>query len=174
MTRPIRLFLSVFALVLMFASPAFAAKGIAELKGTTEGSTVLGTVVFEDTAGGVHVTANISGVAAGTHGFHVHENGSCLDAGAGAGGHYNPEGVKHGNLASDGFTGAHAGDLGNIEAHQDGTATLDTVVPGLSVVGGKYSVDGHAVILHEKRDEFSQPTGNAGGRIGCGVIKVSG
>lgn len=79
-------------------------------------------------------------------------------------------GVPHGDLLKDGFQHAHAGDLGNIEIGPDGKGTLKKVIPGLTLKEGKYGVVGRALILHEKEDNFGQPTGNAGGRIACGVI----
>lgn len=68
---------------------------------------------------------------------------------------------------------AHAGDLGNIEIGADGTGTLEVTIPELCLTGCKYSLEGKSVILHEKEDDFGQPTGNAGGRIGCGPILLS-
>ena len=110
----------------------------------------------------------------GLHGFHIHEFGGCGDSGKAAGGHYNPEGAMHGMLAKDGPHKAHAGDMGNITVDANGGATLETVLPNVHLTGGASSVAGRAVILHEKADDFSQPTGNAGGRIACGPIVITG
>ncbi|HEY9647891.1 MAG TPA: superoxide dismutase family protein, partial [Chroococcidiopsis sp.] len=106
------------------------------------------------------------------HGFHIHENGSCDNAGNGAGGHFNPNNVKHGKLIVDGFDQAHAGDLGNILVAADGHGTLSQTVPGLTLSDGLYAIASRAVILHAQRDDFSQPVGNAGARIGCGTIDL--
>ncbi len=164
------LFIISFAFVCLIPS-AFADKAEAVLKGTAETSPISGKVSFEDANGEMTVTAEVSGAPAGKHGFHIHENGSCDEAGKAAGGHFNPNKVKHGLLSKDGFTGAHAGDLGNIEIGADGTGKLVTSVGGLTLGDGKYGITGKSVILHEKEDNFGQPTGNAGGRIACGVIE---
>ncbi len=162
---------ALFVIVLM-ASPAFAAKGIALLTATQQGSSVNGQVTLNETPTGLEVDVKIANVPPGKHGFHIHEKGDCSDQGKAAGGHYNPDGVAHGMVMKDGFQHAHAGDFGNIEVGPDGTGTLKMVIPGLNLTGEKYNVEGKAVILHEKEDDFGQPTGNAGGRIGCGVIML--
>ncbi len=157
------------------ACSALAATGTAVLKGTAEGSTVSGKVRFEQTPEGLHVTADVQGAAPGKHGFHIHEKGSCDDAGNAAGGHFNPDGSPHGLLSKDGSAHAHAGDMGNIEISADGTGHVETTLPNLTLKAeDKYGVSGRAVILHEKEDDFGQPTGNAGARIGCGVIQTNG
>ncbi|NER32468.1 MAG: superoxide dismutase family protein, partial [Symploca sp. SIO1C4] len=99
--------------------------------------------------------------------------GSCEDGGKAAGGHFNPDGVQHGLLIKDGFENAHAGDLGNITVSPEGTGTMNVTIPGLTLSEGKYALGNLSVIVHEKPDDFGQPTGNAGGRIGCGIIKVT-
>lgn len=156
--------------VLLVPAQAHAATATATIEPTTEGSDVFGWATFEDTDKGLKIEVEVFGVSPGLHGIHVHEKGDCGDAGNGAGGHYNPDGVKHGFAANDGFTGAHPGDLGNIDVGPDGDGFLELVVPNLTVTGGKYNVSGLAVVLHEKQDDFGQPTGNAGGRIGCGIV----
>ena len=166
-----RLFLLFVALSLMLmARPALAAKAVAFIKPTQEGSAISGTAKFTEGEGGLDIAVSIAGALPGKHGFHIHENGSCDDMGKAAGSHYNPDGVMHGLVAKDGFTHAHAGDFGNIEIALDGTGTLKIFIPHLTLTGEKYNVLGKAVILHEKEDDFGQPTGNAGGRIGCGII----
>ncbi len=152
----------------------WAATGVAEVKGTTANSLISGTVQFEDTAAGLKVNVSLANVPPGQHAFHIHEFGSCADSGKAAGSHYNPTFSPHGQVLKDGIGHAHAGDLGNITAGQDGKATLDAVIPNLALASGAYTVAGRAVILHEKVDDFSQPAGNAGGRIGCGPIVVVG
>jgi len=149
---------------------ADAATGSAIIQATSEGSSVRGNVFLTETAEGLKVTASFQNAPPGKHGFHIHENGACGDSGKEAGGHYNPEGAPHGLLSKDGFEHAHAGDLGNVEIASDGTGTHEAFLPGLTLTAGKYPVAGKAFILHEKEDDFGQPTGNAGGRIGCGVI----
>ncbi len=155
---------------------AWAETGKALIKGTREGSSVHGTATLSDTRSGLHVVVEFAGVPPGKHGLHIHEFGDCGDGGNAAGGHYNPHGVSHGFAPSDGVKKAHPGDLGNIEVGPDGTGTLSQILPGEVKLspGGTYNVGGRAIILHEKADDFGQPTGNAGGRIGCGTILITG
>jgi Cu-Zn family superoxide dismutase len=163
----------IIALTLsLVCSYANAATGSARVTATAAGSSVYGTVKLEDTAKGLKVTAELSGVPAGDHGFHIHEFGSCEDSGKAAGAHYNPEKTPHGMIMKDGHKKAHAGDMGNITAKDDGKAVLQVVIPGVSL-HGKFPVAGRAIILHEKADDFGQPVGNAGARIGCGTIVVT-
>lgn len=155
-------------------SGGWAAMGVANVQGTAPGSSIGGTVKFEDTAAGLKVSAQLTGVPPGEHAFHIHEFGSCDDMGKAAGSHYNPLKSPHGDVVKSGIHHAHAGDLGNITAAADGTASLEKVIPGVTLTDGKYNVAGRAVILHEKMDDFSQPAGNAGSRIGCGPIVLVG
>lgn len=167
-------FLSVLALFMSLSyGVAFAASGVANIKGTKEGSALSGKAVLTDTPEGLKISLNLENVPPGKHGFHIHENGACGDEGKAAGGHYNPDGVPHGLLFKDGFERAHAGDFGNIEIQPNGSGEFETVVNGLTLMGGKHNVAGRSFILHEQEDDFGQPTGNAGGRIGCGVIEVA-
>jgi len=152
------------------ASPA-AGRAKAVLSGTAPGSPISGTVTFVEAAGNLQVTARITNAPPGPHGFHIHEHGNCGGSGAAAGGHFNPEGMAHGYLPRDGAAVAHAGDMGNLEVGADGTGTLRLVMPDLSLMQPPHGVIGRAVILHELVDDFGQPTGNAGGRIACGVIE---
>ncbi|MGF1513356.1 MAG: superoxide dismutase family protein [Elainellaceae cyanobacterium] len=172
---------AVFAVAMFLNNSAVAASPSAMIaqastaeaivKSTAEPSEVLGEATFTETTDGLEVAVSLSGVTAGYHGFHVHENGSCADGGQAAGGHYNPMAVKHGWLPSDGLDTAHAGDLGNIFISSSGSGTLKETLPGLSLANGEPAVSGLAVILHADRDDFGQPTGNAGGRAGCGIIE---
>jgi Cu-Zn family superoxide dismutase len=158
--------------VLILCTSAFAAQGKAVIKGTAPDSKISGEVTFTEENGGLTVNAQVANVPPGKHGFHIHEKGSCDDTGKAAGGHFNPDKVSHGFLPKDGRAHAHAGDMGNIEVGQDGVGTLKMFLPGETLKDGPYAVSGKAIILHEKEDDFTtQPTGNAGGRIGCGVIE---
>ena len=161
-----------FFCVVAIAQPVFAAKATAVIKGTAEASTISGEATFMEANGGLDVEVTVSGATPGKHGFHIHENGACGDAGKAAGGHYNPDTMMHGLVMKDGFEHAHAGDFGNIEVGANGVGALQFSIPGLALTGEKHNVAGKAVILHEKEDDFGQPTGNAGGRIGCGIITV--
>jgi Cu-Zn family superoxide dismutase len=129
-------------------------------------------VRFTRVAGGVRVVAEVEGLApGGRHGFHVHEFGDCSAAdGMGAGGHFDPTGEPH---AGPDHPRRHVGDLGNLEAGPDGRARYDRIDRRLAL-GGPRSVVGRAVIVHAKADDLvSQPTGDAGGRVACGVIGVA-
>ncbi len=151
------------------APAAFAATGRADLTATGE-VPVQGQAQLLDTDGGLRVAVRLTQAPPGQHGFHIHEFGACGEAGKAAGPHYNPEGMPHGDLAHAGLQGAHAGDFGNLEVGPDGTAVYERVFPGLQLADGEYTVAGRALILHANQDDFSQPSGNAGGRIGCGTI----
>lgn len=117
---------------------------------------------------------NITGLTPGeTRGFHIHEHGDCAsDDGMSAGGHFNPEGHDHGDLESH---DSHAGDLGNITADEHGSAQgkIENVTKiTLDKKADTYFV-GRSVIVHEQEDDLeSQPTGDAGGRVACGVIEL--
>lgn len=156
---------------LILAVPAYASVGVATLKGTQEGSAVSGEVTINETDKGIEVEAKVAGVPTGKHGFHFHEVGDCGDEAKAAGGHFNPEHTKHGFLPQDGHQNAHAGDMGNIVVTPDGTGSLKQFLPDVYLTKTP-SIGGRAVVLHEKEDDFGQPTGNAGGRIGCGVIEL--
>jgi Cu-Zn family superoxide dismutase len=135
------------------------------------GSKIAGTVRFVEQDGGVQLAADVTGLTAGAkHGFHVHEWGDCSKADfSSAGGHFNPEGCDHG-LPDQGQR--HAGDMGNLQANEAGVAHLDLVLKGASL-HGKHGLLGRGVIVHAKTDDGGQPVGNAGPRIGCGVIGAS-
>lgn len=146
------------------------ARATAELK-PTEGSNVVGTVTFTAENDGLRVVAVIEGLAPGLHGFHVHEHGDCSapDASS-AGGHFNPHGTPHGG--PDAAHGErHAGDLGNLEADASGVARYERLDQLLALTGPD-SILGKAVIVHAKADDLStQPAGDAGPRLACGVIQ---
>jgi Cu-Zn family superoxide dismutase len=133
------------------------------------GSEVRGTVAFEEEDGKVRVHVDIIGLRPGTHGFHIHEKGDCSapDASS-AGDHFNPGEMPH---AGPDAAGRHAGDLGNILADESGTARTSRIDDHLSL-DGRRSIVGRAVVVHADSDDLvSQPSGNAGARVGCGVIR---
>ena len=137
----------------------------------TKGNSVSGIVTFTKVQTGVKIVADISGLTPGTHGFHVHEFGDCSapDASS-AGGHFNPLRTQHG--APD-TQFRHAGDFGNLDADASGKAHYERV-DTMILLEGPNTIVGRAVIVHEKADDLrSQPTGNAGGRVACGVIGVA-
>jgi Cu-Zn family superoxide dismutase len=138
----------------------------------TEGNKCQGTVHFQTLPDGkVKVTAKISGLNPNQeHAIHVHEFGDVTDlSGKSAGGHYNPENKPHGLPPSK---ERHAGDLGNLEADGQGRAEYSLTVDNLTVMG-KNAVIGRAIVVHAKPDDGGQPTGNAGDRIGVGVIGIA-
>jgi len=158
---------ALISLATLITSPVLAqepTKAIAVL-GSASGSQVAGTVTFTKTSGGVQVVAEILGLTPGKHGFHVHEFGDCSapDA-ASAGGHFNPTKDPH---AGHDAEKRHMGDLGNLEADASGKARLDLTDKKMKLS----AIIGKAVIVHEKADDLkTQPTGDAGGRVACGVI----
>ncbi len=161
-------------LVFLFGAPnGYAEKAVAHVKPTQAGGTVSGDVLFEDIVEGLKVSAQLAGLTPGDHGFHIHQYGVCSDSGKAAGGHYNPEAVPHGLLTKDGPQHSHAGDLGNISIAADGTGNIESVIPGLTLLSGAHAVAGRSVIVHENKDDFSQPLGNAGSRVGCGEIVIT-
>ncbi len=140
----------------------------AELK-PRSGGTESGTVTFEQQGDAVTIVAHIEGAKPGVHGLHVHDKGDCgAPDFTSAGGHFNPAGVGHGCPDRD---ERHAGDFGSITIGEDGSGHLEMTVTGITVAAGPNSVVGKAVIFHENPDDCTtQPTGNAGGRLACGVF----
>jgi Cu-Zn family superoxide dismutase len=137
----------------------------------TEGGRVMGIVTFVKTEEGIEITADVEGLSPGKHGFHIHEYGDCsaLDA-TSAGGHFNPEDMPHGAPTD---MERHVGDLGNLIADPEGMAHYQRM-DSLISFSGPHSIIGLAVIIHQGEDDFtSQPTGNAGSRVACGVIGIA-
>ncbi|MFA5503796.1 MAG: superoxide dismutase family protein [Vulcanimicrobiota bacterium] len=130
----------------------------------------LGQVFFEKKDGKIHVTGKIQGLKPnGVHGFHIHEFGDFTKPdGTSAGGHFNPEDHPH---AGPEAAHRHAGDLGNVKADANGVVTLDLMVEGIALKKGDNAIVGRALVLHAGQDDLqSQPSGDAGSRIGVGVI----
>lgn len=142
----------------------------AELK-DGEGKTV-GEAVLEQTGDDVRITASFTGVPPGPRAFHIHETGTCEPPFESAGGHFNPAGKQHGK---DNPRGPHAGDLPNIQVPANGRVTVEATAKGVSLGAGKNGLldaDGAALVIHEGADDYkSDPAGNAGKRIACGVIR---
>jgi Cu-Zn family superoxide dismutase len=138
----------------------------------TSGNEASGELVLTSMPEGVRVEGSISGLKADTeHGFHVHEKGDCSapDASS-AGEHFNPTSQPHGDPSS---AAHHAGDIPNVRADAEGRAAVSTTVNGVTLGdGGTNDVVGKAFVVHEKADDYkTQPSGNSGGRIACGVIE---
>jgi superoxide dismutase, Cu-Zn family len=162
------------SLALAGLGPESKAAGGAKASAVIEsksGSQAHGSAHFEElSTGGVKVHVHMEQATPGKHGLHIHEKGDCSDPeGKNAGGHFNPGSMEH---AGPMDAKRHAGDLGNIEIKADGSGDLDITTDMLTVKPGPNSVVGKAVVFHEKEDDLkTQPTGNAGGRYGCGAIK---
>lgn len=137
-------------------------------------SKLTGNVVFTEEDGEVSMTAIISGLAEGTHAIHIHEKGDCSAAdGKSAGGHWNPTGKDHGKWGD--AKGFHKGDIGNFEVDENGNGTVNLTTDEWCIGCGDANKDitGKAVIVHDGVDDYtSQPSGDAGTRVGCGTIEM--
>lgn len=131
-------------------------------------SEVSGTVTFSETEEGVHVEGSFSGLEPGNHGFHIHQFGDCsAEDATSAGGHFNPADNEH--SAPDSET-RHMGDLGNLEANEDGEAQVDYIDQVIDLK----KILGRGIIIHAGEDDLeTQPTGDAGSRVACAVIGVA-
>jgi Cu-Zn family superoxide dismutase len=153
------------------ALPAAAQSASAPLK-NAEGKEV-GSANLTQTPHGVLINLSVKGLPAGEHAFHVHAVGKCEPPFASAGGHFNPGGKKHGMMVAE---GAHAGDMPNLHIPQSGDLVVEVLNAAITLEKGKpnsvFDADGSAVVIHAAADDYkSDPAGNAGGRIVCGVIK---
>jgi len=146
------------------------AEAVAQLH-STDGNEILGTVTFLQSDEGVEVTANINGLEAGKHGFHIHQYGDCTaEDQTSAGGHYNPYNTEHGAPTD---SERHMGDMGNLPINEEGYGNL-TYTDNVIELNGPNSIIGRAVIIHGGADDFtSQPSGAAGPRLACGVIGIA-
>jgi Cu-Zn family superoxide dismutase len=135
------------------------------------GSGVSGVLHFRKVGDKVRVTGEIHGLTPGKHGFHVHELGDVSDmqTGKSTGGHYNPTNMPHGRMTD---AKRHVGDLGNVTANANGVAVVDKT-DGVIALCGCHSIIGRAIIVHAGEDHFTQPTGDAGGRVAGGVIGIA-
>jgi superoxide dismutase, Cu-Zn family len=152
-------------------APAASPAGPLEVKiEARSGAKLSGKAKLEPVEGGVKLTIDIQNAPPGPHGAHIHEKADCsAPDGKSAGDHFNPGGHKH---ALPGTEPRHLGDLGNIEVDKKGFGRLEIVIQGANLdAGDKHSFVDRAIIIHEKEDTGAQPTGDAGGRIGCAEIK---
>jgi superoxide dismutase, Cu-Zn family len=150
--------------------PSDAPKANAVLE-PTKGSTVRGSVSFVEVGSKVQVAANVSGLKPnGEYGFHIHEAGDCSSGdGMSAKGHFNPQGKPH---AHAGTSERHAGDLPSLKSDAGGNATLSVELDIITITAGPNSIVGRGLIVHAQADDFkTQPTGNAGARSACAVIR---
>ena len=134
------------------------------------GSKVSGTLRAEQRSDGVWITGDVSGLTPGKHGFHIHERGDCSASdGSSAGPHFAPASKSHGDPMAPEH---HAGDMGNIQADADGTATIAYLAKDVTLKANN-AIDGRAVIIHSGEDDLkTQPSGNAGTPVACGVIET--
>ncbi len=137
------------------------------------GSTVSGTVSFQTVGQKVRVEASVAGLTPGEHGFHVHEAGDCSAADAtSAKGHFNPAAKQHGH---HGGAERHAGDMPNLVADASGKAKLSAELDMLTLTEGPTGILKRSVVIHADPDDYkSQPAGNSGKRVACGVIRAAG
>ena len=155
-----------------------AAQGVTKLNIINTEGTEVGQASITDTPNGVIVGLNLrekpAGIPAGVHGFHIHAVGKCEPPFKSAGDHFAPQKHAHGFLAKN---GRHAGDMPNIHVPQSGALTVEFFVPDVRMKTGKNALldeDGSALVIHAKPDDYrSDPSGNAGDRIACGVIEAS-
>ena len=154
---------------------------ITEAQGTTvaqcileHSDTVKGSILLIQAPGtATLVKGTITGLTPGEHGFHIHEFGDMSDGCKSMGGHYNPDGVDHGDINE-----GHVGDLGNITADEKGTAEFTIEAKRVDLLGDR-SVIGRGFVVHSDKDDLgkggyaeSLKTGNAGDRLACGVITL--
>jgi len=148
------------------AGPTSATATIRDAAGTE-----VGTASLSQTQSGVLVSASLTGIGSGTHGMHVHEVGRCdAPAFTTAGSHFNPERKQHGYRNP---AGAHAGDLPNVSPPPSGSLTFDVLLPNASLSGRNALLDGDgaSIVIHASADDYqTDPAGNSGSRIACGVI----
>jgi len=165
--------------------PIVAAAGLAACQSTpseplrataglqpTKGNKAFGEATFEQVGDKVRVIVFAQNLPPEREvGFHIHEAGDCSSGdGMSAKGHFNPQGKPHGRA---GTPERHAGDLPSIKAGKNGRAKLDATVDGISIGSGPGNIVGRGLIIHADPDDYkTQPTGNAGARIACGVIKA--
>jgi Cu-Zn family superoxide dismutase len=163
----------VVAAVLLTAcqtTPTEPPRANAQLK-PTKGNKAFGEATFEQEGGKVRVVIFVQGLRPGQeHGLHIHEAADCSGDAMGAKGHFNPLGKPHGRHDS---ADRHAGDLPSLKANKDGRANVQVEMDGITVTPWPASIVGRGLVVHADPDDFkTQPTGNAGARIACGVIQA--
>ena len=166
-----RMIMTGLAVLAAMSAAQAADSATAQLKGT--GGEDLGTVTLTQTPGGVLLRAELQNVPAGVHGFHIHETGACEPEFKAAGGHYAPGGNEHGFQVEG---GPHAGDMPNIHVPESGELTIEIYNPRVSLQEGAEATlldeNGSAIVVHANADDYqSQPSGEAGDRIACGVVQ---
>jgi len=162
--------MGVLSVALLLSGTAAAAPGdtASAALADAEGNDV-GTVELTETHHGTLVVAKLKDLPEGAHAFHVHTTGLCEPPFTSAGGHYNPASAKHGFGAE---AGPHAGDMPNLYIPAAGELTIEVFNANVAVDDSLLDADGAAVVIHAGADDYeTDPTGNAGDRIACGVLK---
>lgn len=145
-------------------APATARADLKDQKGQS-----VGEVTATEAPNGLLLKGSLTNLPPGDHAFHVHEVGKCEGTFTTAGGHLNPDKKKHGMLSAE---GKHEGDLPNLHVGSDGKVQFDTFAPGMKLKD-LADADGAAVVVHATGDDYkSDPAGNAGDRIACGVVQA--
>jgi superoxide dismutase, Cu-Zn family len=168
--------ITLFSAIATISACAIAPKGTADATAKAQmqsksGSQVAGLVRIRQAGKSLELEGRISGLKPNQeHGFHIHEKGDCSSPdGMSAGGHFNPDNAAHAHHSNSAH---HAGDLANLKADASGVATFRMTLPSLSVSEGKLAIIGKSLIVHLNPDDYtSQPAGNSGPRIGCGLIE---
>lgn len=160
--------------LLLAAGPAAAQEATATLK-SPEGAAV-GTVVLSETPHGVLMAVKVNDLEPGPHAFHIHAVGACTPPDfRSAGGHYNPAGREHG---IENAKGKHAGDLPNLHVAANGKVELEVLADAVTLTDGGaratlFDADGSAIVVHAGPDDYaSDPAGNAGARVACGIVEL--
>ena len=167
--KPIFAAAAAVLLVACQSAPVEPSRATVQLQ-PTKGSKTFGEATFEQVGSKVRVLVNVQGLKPGQeHGFHIHEVGDCSSGdGMSTKGHFNPFGRPHAHPGS-----GHAGDLPALKADKAGRAKLDVILDDITVTPGPGSIIGRGLIVHADPDDYkTQPTGNAGARIACGVIRA--
>lgn len=167
----VRTLFAAAVLVAVSVSGASAQSAKATFK-NADGATV-GSADLTQVVDGVFLKVTVKGLPPGEHAFHVHAVGKCEPPFTSAGGHFNPDNKKHGMMSAEGH---HAGDMPNLVIPASGELTVEVVNTAVTLDKGKpnsvFKPDGTALVIHASPDDYkTDPTGNAGGRIACGVIE---
>ena len=168
--KPILAAVTVVLLAACATAPVEPLRATAQLQ-PTKGNKTFGEATFEQVGDKVHVVVYVQGLKPGQeHGLHIHEIGDCSSGdGMSTKGHFNPFGKPH---SHHGTPERHAGDLPPLKAGKNGRAKVDVMLDVITIAAGPASVVGRGLIVHADPDDFkTQPTGNAGARIACGVIR---
>ncbi|UOQ85338.1 superoxide dismutase family protein [Gracilibacillus salinarum] len=166
--------ISILSLVILMSCQGENNRSPLEVRLFNVDKDAVGTATFKEQTDKVSVQIKVEGLEPGFHGVHIHEYAKCEGPDfESAGNHFNPEGQEHGLMHPD---GPHLGDMPNLEVSADGTADVEFELPGVTLMDGDKSLlreDGTSIIIHSGPDDgVSQPSGNSGERLVCGVISL--